>query len=177
MTIHFTGKGDDGTTHLASGKKVPKSNIRVQVLGDLDELNAHVGLAASLCDNKNFREALETIQNDLFILGAELSNPNQPSKTLAPEATDRLENQIKNMDETLAELTQFVLPGGTILASQLHIARAVCRRFERSLQDLSERGPVSKTAMEYANRLSSELFVMARLANKMAKEKEKHPTF
>lgn len=177
MTLNFTGNGDDGFTRLASGKKVPKSNIRVQCLGDLDELNAHVGLAGSLCDNKILHESLETIQNDLFILGAELSNPEKPSKLLSPDAVERIENQINAWDTKLPELTAFVLPGGTILASQLHVARAVCRRFERNLQDLSERGTVSKTALEYVNRLSSMLFVMARLANKMAKEKEKNPAF
>lgn len=177
MTINFTGKGDSGLTRLSSGKQVPKSNVRINVLGELDELNAHIGLAITLCDSNVLNRVFEDIQNDLFILGAEISNPEQPTKKIIPERVEFLERTIQEWDFKLPELTQFVLPGGTMLAAQLHITRAVSRRFERSLQELSERGFVSKTALEYANRLSSFWFVAARLANKLAKEKEKHPSF
>lgn len=177
MTMNFTGKGDDGSTRLMSGKLVPKSNIRIQVLGELDELNAHIGLAITLCDSVVLNRVFEDIQNDLFILGAELSNPENPSKILTPERIESLELTIQQWDFKLPELKQFILPGGTMLAAQLHITRAVSRRFERSLQELSERGTVSKTSLSYANRLSSFWFVAARLANHLAKEKEKHPIF
>ena len=165
----YTRTGDDGTSALATGERRPKSDLRFEAIGTIDELNAHVGVArlheASLGD---MGAMLARIQNDLFDLGADLATPEKArSERLRIIATqvERLEREIDLMNETLAPLTSFVLPGGTAAAASLHLCRTVARRAERLTVELAARESVNPDALHYINRLSDFFFVAARIAN------------
>ena len=168
----YTRTGDAGTTRLATGEEVSKTDARVAAYGDVDETNAVLGLAR-LHAQGEIDVVLERIQNDLFDLGADLATPER-EEPLGWEAlritqgqVDRLEREIDAMNDELSPLTSFVLPAGTPLATHLHLARTVCRRAERRAvalaADPAER--VSPEALKYLNRLSDLLFVASRWAN------------
>jgi cob(I)alamin adenosyltransferase len=165
----YTRTGDDGSTGLVGGARVKKASSKVAAYGDVDELNAHLGVVLALVGDstKNLLcDKLITIQNELFDIGAELATPADAHWDGMLKAThqhvERLEHWIDELNEPLAPLTSFILPGGSLLAAQLHVARTVCRRAERSILALHDEEPVSASIREYINRLSDLLFVMSR---------------
>lgn len=170
LTKIYTRTGDDGTTALGSRRRVPKDSLRVAAYGDVDELNATIGVAIAAGLNQDIREALTKVQNDLFHLGTDLAFP-QEERALVdiPKVEERhvqrLEELIDAATETIGPLQNFILPVGTLSAAQLHIARTVCRRAERSLIALSREEEVGNQTVQYLNRLSDALFVLARLEN------------
>lgn len=168
----YTRTGDDGTTGLVGGERVKKIAPRVQAYGDVDELNAHVGLCVTLASQKGITAIatnLSTIQNELFDLGSELACPKGiPGPGIpatSPEQVSKLEDLIDFFNKDLPTLNSFVLPGGSLLNAHLHIARTICRRAERSILSLHEEESVSETIRHYMNRLSDLLFVMSRAAS------------
>jgi len=164
----YTKTGDRGQTGLSDGSRVAKFSLRIVAIGAVDETNSAIGVARIDAEN-DYDAMLSRIQNDLFDLGADLSMP-EDGKTedrlrIAPAQVERLEREIDTMNASLAPLKSFVLPGGTALASHLHLARAIARRAERAIVELAARETINEAAIHYANRLSDHLFVMARAAN------------
>lgn len=167
----YTKSGDGGETGLGDGTRVPKDHPRVAAYGEVDELNAVLGLLAAYCPDTQDAELLRTIQNDLFDLGADLcvpqadnENPEQALRVTEAQHL-RLETAIDRLNEGLQPLRSFILPGGTPAAAWLHLARTVCRRAERGLVTLMATEPVNRNALIYLNRLSDYLFVLGRVAN------------
>ncbi len=168
----YTRTGDTGSTRLATGEKVNKWHPRVTAYGAVDETNSALGLAA-LHAAGELAAAIARIQNDLFDLGADLATPDRGEKLefeplrIVQAQTDRLETEIDAMNEAIPPLDSFVLPGGSALAAQLHLARTLARRAERQIAELAamDDETVSNQALAYANRLSDWLFVAARAAN------------
>ncbi len=168
----YTRAGDGGTTRLASGAPVSKTDPRVAAYGAVDETNATIGLARlSTRGDATLDPILARIQNDLFDLGADLATPPAPDEAERPRLrivdaqVDRLEAEIDQLNGGMAELTSFVLPGGSAAAAALHLARTVARRAERDCVALAGSQSVSPEALKYLNRLSDLLFVAARWAN------------
>jgi len=159
----YTRTGDSGTTGLLGRKRVNKDSTRVQALGDVDELNCHLGIIRSLCIDDQMKGFLKELQSLLFELGAELGQPG--SARLVPPHAARVEQFIDRLNESLPPLTNFILPGGAPAAAQCHLARAVCRRAERSLFRLSRTEHVNASSLQFVNRLSDLLFVVARTIN------------
>jgi cob(I)alamin adenosyltransferase len=171
MTKIYTKTGDQGSTQLLSVGRVPKNHLRLQAYGDIDELNSVVGLARAQGPSPPLDQWLLGIQNTLFVLSSEVAVPkpdeiNMPIPKLKAGDTTGLEKMIDELDQSLEPLKTFILPGGTPGAAQLHVARTVCRRAERSLQALHQSEPLSSDALTYINRLSDLLFTMARYENK-----------
>jgi len=169
LTKIYTRGGDAGETSLGGGARVPKHDLRVAAYGTVDEANAAVGLAR-LHTTGPADEMLARIQNDLFDLGADLCVPETPKPARPPlrivqAQIDRLEREIDAMNEALAPLNSFVLPGGTAAAAHLHLARTIIRRAERLISELATRETINKLALTYANRVSDHLFVLARHLN------------
>ena len=169
LTRIYTKGGDTGETSLGDGARVPKNDARVAAFGTVDEANACVGLAR-LQTHGDADAMLMRIQNDLFDLGADLCTPETPDPKYPPlrvvEAqVERLEREIDAMNEKLAPLNSFVLPGGSAAAAALHLARTVARRAEREIVALAAREKVNPAAVRYINRLSDHLFVLSRHLN------------
>ena len=175
----YTRTGDDGTTALGTGERIPKHAPRIWAYGTVDETNAAIGIARTYLDaSSGLNEGLGRIQNDMFDLGADLCVPDrgappvwagpdyQPLRITATQVA-RLEQEIDAMNATLAPLRSFILPGGSAAAAALHLARTICRRAERHMAELAglPDEPVSPTALRYINRLSDYLFVASRFAN------------
>jgi len=171
----YTKTGDSGETGLFGGGRVAKDHCRVAAYGDVDEVNAAIGVARAAKPEDFAAEILEQIQRDLFAIGAELAAPEPAklAKTLAghpigePDVT-RLEKAIDAHEALLQPLREFILPGGTPKAASLHLARTVCRRAERAVVALGHEAAVSSFILQYLNRLSDLLFVLARAANARA---------
>jgi cob(I)alamin adenosyltransferase len=169
----YTRTGDDGTTALGTGERRPKCDLRVAAYGTADELNAALGLVRLHTGSDAVVDPmLLRIQNDLFDLGAELcmpeggKGPGGARLEIVDAQVARLEQEIDTLNEGLAPLRSFVLPGGTPAAAHLHLARTICRRAERLIVDLAGRGEsVGAPALRYVNRLSDFLFVAARYVN------------
>lgn len=165
----YTKTGDKGDTSLADGKRVRKSDPRVELYGTVDELNSFIGAAVSFVDQDfSEKKTLTAIQNILFELGSELAGfvPKNSGRIILDEDIALLENAMDLMSAELPQMKSFVLPGGAQAASMLHIARTVCRRLERQMTNLQENaGTVSSEALIYINRLSDYLFTAARFAN------------
>lgn len=168
----YTRTGDKGQTRLASGAVASKSDPRVEAYGAVDELNATIGLARLHTAQDDTLDAmLGRIQNELFDLGADLATPSEPAPKwealrIVASQVQRLEAEIDAMNERMAPLDSFVLPGGSALAAHLHLCRTVCRRAEREAVRLMETGEaVNEAAVRYLNRLSDHLFVASRRAN------------
>jgi len=168
----YTRTGDDGTTALGNGERRPKYDLRVEAYGTVDEANAAIGVVRlHLQELPELDRMLDLIQNDLFDLGADLAVPQREGKAerlrVLSSQVERLERDIDALNEKLAPLTSFVLPGGTAAAAYLHVARTICRRAERVMVELAAKPdePVSDAAIQYVNRLSDLLFVAARAAN------------
>ncbi len=169
----YTRKGDDGSTALVTGERIPKSALRVAAYGTIDETNSVVGLARlHTRDLPELDAMLARIQNDLFDLGADLATPPDAETKWEPlrvvqAQVDRLEREIDALNADLEPLKSFVLPGGSPAAAHLHLARTVSRRAERSMVEMIGEAPgaVSDVAIAYVNRLSDFFFVAARWAN------------
>jgi cob(I)alamin adenosyltransferase len=161
-----TRTGDDGTTSLGDGSRVDKDALRVQAMGDVDELNSHLGLL--LCEDMpaDLREELVTIQHDLFDLGGELCIPGFAMITDTQVA--RLDALLAKYNATLPALAEFILPAGSRAAAQSHVCRTVCRRAERAIVALGKAEPLNAQPRQYVNRLSDLLFVLARVLNRHA---------
>lgn len=165
----YTKTGDDGTTALGDGTRLRKDHPRVTAYGEVDELNACLGLLHAHCPDAPEAKLLRTVQNDLFDLGADLCVPiaEGESGTLRMTAAqaERLERAIDRLNENLHPLRSFILPGGSAAAAWMHLARTVCRRAERSVVTLMAVENVNPHALIYLNRLSDFLFVLGRVAN------------
>jgi len=173
LTRIYTRLGDAGETHLGDMSRVPKNHPRIAAYGDVDELNAQLGVTLTLADlPQEYAAWLRRIQNDLFDLGADLSVPepapgDDAGRTrlrLRADQTAWLEARCDEVNATLAPLKSFVLPGGTPAAAQLHVGRTVCRRAERIVVALSRAESVPPETVRYLNRLSDALFVWSRWA-------------
>ncbi len=169
----YTKTGDTGTTALFGGTRVPKDHARIESYGTVDELNSYIGLIRDQEINQHFKDILIEIQDRLFTVGAILATP--PEKEVLKNGQKRLQNlgiiesdiellekEIDTMEDSLPQMTHFVLPGGHTTVSYCHIARCVCRRAERLAVHLSHNEPVANIAIKYLNRLSDYLFVLAR---------------
>jgi len=165
----YTKTGDLGETGLGDGSRISKASLRISAIGAVDEANSAIGIAR-LDAEDDMDAVLARIQNDLFDLGADLCAPEDGRKAegrlrISGSQVERLEREIDAMNENLSPLTSFVLPGGTALAAHLHLARAITRRAEAAIVELSAAETINPDALRYANRLSDHLFVMARTAN------------
>ncbi len=158
LTKIYTRTGDDGNTGMADGSRIAKDNLLVHAIGEVDELNSQ--LAVVTCHVPAvFIEAIRTVQNELFNVGAELS---MGTKIIEQANVDWLEKSLDELNESLTPLKEFILPGGGLAASHCHVARAVCRRVERSLISLNKENKLNTFLLVYMNRLSDYLFVLAR---------------
>ena len=168
----YTKTGDEGFTSLIGGTKIFKSDLRIDSYGNVDELNSYIGLLSDYITDKDIKFLLQLIQNKLFIIGSSLAQDNSKnSKMKLPQLKEEdvllLEKEIDKMNETLPELKHFILPGGHILVSCIHITRSVCRRAERGCVSLKEQGAfVEPYVLKFLNRLSDYLFVLARFEGK-----------
>ena len=175
LTKIYTRGGDQGETSLGDGSRVAKHDARVEAYGTVDEANAVIGLvrveiARAGADEKDLDATLSRIQNDLFDLGADLCTPEDGRRAegalrIAASQVEWLEAEIDKINERLAPLSSFILPGGSSVAAQLHLARTVARRAERCVTELARSETVNTEAVKYLNRLSDLLFVMSRAAN------------
>jgi cob(I)alamin adenosyltransferase len=164
----YTKTGDNGTTGLQGGTRVSKSNLRISAYGNIDEINASLGLILSNKIDGDLREILIKIQNDLFVVGSDLSNPNLSDKKnrVSSDMVNNLEKKIDDLEDELPPITNFILPGGHVIASQVHMARTIVRRAETQVIALDEKEKINEECKKYLNRLSDLLFVIARTVNK-----------
>jgi len=171
MSRIYTRQGDQGETHCADGTQRRKNSALIECNGTLDEANCAIGIARALNTDATLTTHLKQIQSDLFTAGAEVSANGQSTQTLVigQQQIEQLEQLIDQLDSQLPPLTQFILPGGTPLASQLHVARTIVRRAERRLHDMDADWIKDSQLSAYLNRLSDTLFVLARYANQLAK--------
>ena len=165
LTQIATRTGDDGTTGLGDGARVPKSSLRVHAMGDVDELNSHIGLL--FCEDvpNDVRELLVEIQHQLFNLGGELSIPG--FQLLKEDAVITLDEALAYYNEKLPKLQEFILPAGNRAASQAHICRTVARRAERAVVELAATESIHAAPRHYLNRLSDLMFVLSRVLNRI----------
>ncbi len=165
----YTKTGDGGETGLFRGPRVPKHDLRVEAYGNVDELNALLGVLLPDIQDKQIRDLVASIQHELFEIGADLATPQQEERNegmrIPGEMTERLEAAIDQFEKRLPPLAQFILPGGRKGGALLHYARTVCRRAERSVSRLKEHQTINHEILVYLNRLSDLLFVLARAEN------------
>jgi cob(I)alamin adenosyltransferase len=166
LTKIYTRTGDGGTTGLADGSRVPKDAPRVEAMGAVDELNSAIGLLLAEALPPAVQACLDGVQHDLFDLGGELAVPGHA--LLAPAHVERLERLLDGFNAALPPLKDFILPGGSRAAALAHLARAVCRRAERRLAALARVETLPPLLLQYLNRLSDLLFVLARVLNRDA---------
>ncbi|MCK6542142.1 cob(I)yrinic acid a,c-diamide adenosyltransferase [bacterium] len=168
----YTKTGDDGTTGLFGAGRVQKDATRIESYGTVDELNSVMGLVRCHSEDDELDTVYAAIQNELFILGADLATPMDVKSEyivrIKAENTLQIEKRIDSFDARLPELTNFILPGGTRASSYLHLARNVCRRTERLTVKLSKEETINEHVLTYLNRLSDLLFVLARWENAKA---------
>lgn len=164
----YTKTGDKGTTSLIGGTKVPKSHLRIEAYGTVDELNSYIGLCRDLLTDDNSRSILQEVQDRLFTIGSSLAcDPIKEPKMRIPDLKEKdvelLEKEMDKINEGIPEMKSFILPGGHTTVSHLHIARCVCRRAERCCVRLElESLEVEQIILKYLNRLSDYLFVLSR---------------
>jgi len=171
LTRIYTRQGDGGDTHLGDMSRVRKTSLRVVAYGEVDELNSVIGVARQQATATGYDAWLARIQNDLFDMGADLCVPEGGEGDrlrVTAEQVTRLEGWCDQVNDTLEPLKSFVLPGGSPAAAALHLGRTVCRRAERSVIALADAEPVNAHVVEYLNRLSDLLFILARGANAAA---------
>lgn len=170
----YTKTGDDGTTGLIGGKRMKKTDPRIIAYGTVDEINSTIGIVLSSALDPDVNEILTKIQNDLFVVGADLANPDlkNSDNRVTNYMVEYLENQIDRLELELPPITFFILPGGSQLASQVHLARSVCRRAEINILEIAEKEQINNICQIYINRLSDLLFVIARTINKRKKIKD-----
>jgi len=171
----YTKTGDDGTTGLQGNKRTSKSNPRIIAYGNIDEANASLGLVLTNELDSDISNALNQIQNDLFVMGSDLSNPDLSDKKNRVELSmvTRLEQLIDNFEDQLDPLTNFILPGGDIAAAQCHHSRTIVRRAETCLVMLKEAEEINEICIKYLNRLSDLLFVLGRVINRRKGKEDK----
>lgn len=174
MVKIYTKTGDDGTTGLIGGKRVEKTNSRIAAYGAVDEINSSIGIVLSSELDSDIRILLTKIQNDLFVVGADLANPDlkDMSNRVTDSMVEHLEKEIDRLESELPPITYFILPGGGLLAAQIHLARAICRRAEINIIKISENEQANISCQRYINRLSDLLFVIARTLNSRKKIKD-----
>src|SRR5262245_22797142 len=170
LTRIYTRTGDDGTTGLGTGERVAKTSLRIEAYGLVDQLNAHIGVVLASQPAAELVAPLRRIQNELFHCGADLCVPEaakaaRPGPRIEQRHVDALERLMDELSERLPPLENFILPGGSRAAAELHVARTVCRNAERAVLRLAEGEAVGPAVVRYLNRLSDALFVMARQQN------------
>lgn len=172
----YTKTGDSGDTSLFGGERVPKDALRIEAYGSVDELNSILGIIRSMKPHTSLDTMLSKIQNQLFEVGADLATPFAHKSSGIPRIqrshAGTLEKQIDSLEKKLTPLKSFILPGGSLIASQLQFARTVCRRAERGVVRLSRNEDIGDHVIVYLNRLSDLLFVMARYANVLDRHAE-----
>lgn len=173
----YTKTGDKGTTSLVGGTRVPKTHIRLEAYGTVDELNSNLGLLITYLTDERDKNFLQQVQDKLFAVGSHLATDQEKTKlnevsVITPTLIEAIEREIDHLDSKLAPLSAFVLPGGSRGASVCHICRTVCRRAERRILALAEQVEVSSELMIYVNRLSDYLFVLSRKINLDEKKNE-----
>jgi cob(I)alamin adenosyltransferase len=166
MAKIYTKTGDKGSTSLVAGTRISKSHVRIEAYGSVDELNAHIGMLADLEPISPWNDLLHEIQEELFVVGSLLANDDENMIKHLPKLSEtlieKIENQIDSYTSELHKLTHFILPGGSVLISQAHIARTVCRRAEREVIKLAEFEKIEDENIVFLNRLSDFLFVLGR---------------
>lgn len=177
ITKVYTRRGDKGMTDLVGGVRISKTDIRLEAYGTIDELNAQLGLLVAMTDDEQVRGELIRVQNNLFNVGTHLATdqsktPLYASARLPEGETAFLEQRIDQMNELLPQPQGFILPGGSTAAAQCHVCRTVCRRAERRIDALAEKATVGQDIIEYVNRLSDYLFVLAKIINFNTGQKE-----
>tara|TARA_B110000014_G_C20058634_1_gene551174 strand:+ start:764 stop:1312 length:549 start_codon:yes stop_codon:yes gene_type:complete len=167
----YTKTGDEGKTSLFDNSRVWKSDERIRSYGAIDELNSSLGIALSLELDHEIKDILIKLQNDLFIVGSDLANPNMSDKKIrtSKEMITFLEQKIDLLEPELDPLTSFILPGGSLLASIIHLSRTISRRAETHVVELSKNEEINKDAAIYLNRLSDLMFILARSINNRKK--------
>ncbi|MFH0949237.1 MAG: cob(I)yrinic acid a,c-diamide adenosyltransferase [Candidatus Aenigmatarchaeota archaeon] len=163
-----TYDGDFGSTKLSDGTTVSKDSPRVETYGVIDELNSFLGFAAAHSNDKKVKDTIRIVQKNLFTLGADLASRKKGDKAksiITKDHVEEIEHIIDDFQKELPKITKFILPGGTVSSSALHVARSVCRRAERRLVALQRKESINETIIVYVNRLSDLLFVLARYAN------------
>ncbi len=165
----YTKTGDGGETSLYGGKRVGKDTLRIDAYGTIDELNSHLGLILAVDEQNIVKEYLDSLQDDLFVLGADLATPagdnGKKVQRINASHAERVEKLIDRIESKLKPLNTFILPGGSMLGGEIHVARTVCRRAERLVVTLSKQEEIGPHAVTYLNRLSDFLFVLSRYAN------------
>ena len=164
----YTKTGDDGNTGLQGDFRIAKSHPRILAYGTVDEANAMIGVVLSNVLDDDVREILNTIQNELFLLGSDLSNQNlnDLKNRISLDMVEKLEKIIDKFELELPPITNFILPGGNVAAAQIHQVRTIVRRAETLVVQLSDKDEINSNCIKYLNRLSDLMFVMGRLINK-----------
>lgn len=164
----YTKTGDDGNTGLQGNLRISKSHPRIISYGTVDEANAALGVVLSNSIDNDIKKILVEIQNDLFLVGADLSNPNlnDLKNRVSLSSVEKLESYIDQFEKELPLLTNFILPGGGSAASQIHYTRTIIRRAETQVVQLSEKDEINSNCMRYLNRLSDLFFILGRVVNK-----------
>lgn len=175
----YTKTGDKGDTGLIDGSRISKSDLRILAYGEVDEANSHIGLIISNFEKNSIfddvKKILLNVQQDLFVIGAELANPNtlkDDNMLVKREMISTIEKYIDNFDSELAPISNFILPGGSIESSLLHICRTVVRRAETSAVALAKEQIINQEILTYLNRISDLFFVLARVTNKRQKRND-----
>ncbi len=180
VSVYYTGKGDDGTTGLLARGRVHKGEAIIDAIGSVDELNSSIGIALFYIHDDLVRLELKLVQNELFVIGANLASVDEKKVNEARVNADsivRIEGSIKSLGDKMPPLNKFVLPGGSEGTVHLHLSRSVARRAERDIARASKAYKVDKVVGAYINRLSSFLFVAALYLNYMEGIKEENPTY
>lgn len=169
-SLVYTKTGDRGTTGLIGGTRVPKTHVRLEAYGTVDELNSNIGLLVTYLDEEHDRAFLLSVQNKLFAVGSHLATDQEKvqlydASIITAADVEQIEHEMDAADEILPPLSAFVLPGGARGAAVSHICRTVCRRAERRILTLSETCPISSELLVFINRLSDYLFILARKIN------------
>ena len=164
----YTKTGDDGNTGLQGNFRIAKSHPRIMAYGTVDEANASIGIVLTNVLDEDVSQLLSQIQNDLFLLGSDLSNQNlnDPKNRVSLEMIEKLEKSIDLFELELSPLTNFILPGGNLAAAQTHQVRTIVRRAETLVVKLSDKDEINSNCIKYLNRLSDLMFVLGRLINK-----------
>ncbi|MFA6702224.1 MAG: cob(I)yrinic acid a,c-diamide adenosyltransferase [Dysgonamonadaceae bacterium] len=175
-SLIYTKGGDKGTTSLVGGTRVPKTHIRLESYGTIDELNSHIGWLICAIEEPESVDILSFIQNRLFDIGSNLateteSMPPREKPLVTEESIQMIEHEIDRLDAELPPLKRFILPGGSEVGARAHICRTICRRAERNVYRVADEYPVDQSVLSYLNRLSDYFFVLARReSNKRGKE-------
>lgn len=170
----YTKTGDDGTTGIQGGTRISKSSTRIQAYGNVDEINSVIGIVLSNDLDEDISKILVKIQNELFVLGSDLSNANlnEQKNRINSIMVKGLESDIDILESELPPITNFILPGGTPESSYVHLARTISRRAETLVVGLSKEEKINESCIQYLNRLSDLLFVIARVLNKRKNVKD-----